>query len=65
MAYIETADANHWRCLNDSIWSELPAPKVVSWKMLHKLKKLDWTQDLIDHSLFNRRRNRVGKSIWR
>lgn len=48
MADIKTADENHWRCLKDSIWSEVPAVKVVSWRMLHKLKSLDWTQDLID-----------------
>ncbi|MGG9962908.1 PhnA domain-containing protein [Ferruginibacter sp. SUN106] len=48
MENIETADANHWRCLNDSIWSEVPAVKVVSWRMLHKLKQLDWVQDLLD-----------------
>jgi protein PhnA len=45
---IETADANHWRCLNESIWSEVPAVKVVSWRMLHKLKHLDWVNDLLD-----------------
>jgi protein PhnA len=45
---IETADSNHWRCLNDSIWSEEPAVKVVSWRLLHKLKKFDWVQDLLD-----------------
>ena len=44
----ETADANHWRCLNESIWSEEPAVKVVSWRMLHKLKQLDWVPDLLD-----------------
>ncbi len=48
MENIETADANHWRCLNDSIWSEEPAVKVVSWRMLHKLKHLDWVQDVLD-----------------
>jgi protein PhnA len=48
MSNIENADTNHWRCLNDSIWSELPATKIVSWRMLHKLKSLDWTQDLLD-----------------
>lgn len=48
MQQIETADANHWRCLNDSIWSELPAAKVVSWRMLHRLKQLDWANDLLD-----------------
>jgi protein PhnA len=45
---IEIADENHWRCLKDSIWSEMPVVKVVSWRMLHKLKSLDWTKDLID-----------------
>lgn len=48
MQNIETAVANHWRCLNDSIWSEVPAVKVVSWRMLHKLKHLDWVSDLLD-----------------
>lgn len=45
---IETADPNHWRCLNESIWSEVPAVKVMSWRMLHKLKHLDWVNDLLD-----------------
>jgi protein PhnA len=48
MQHIETADANHWRCLNESIWSEEAAVKVVSWRMLHKLKQLDWASDLLD-----------------
>jgi protein PhnA len=48
MANIETANENHWRCLKDSIWSEQSVVKVVSWRMLHKLKNFDWTQDLID-----------------
>lgn len=44
----ETADPNHWRLLNETIWSELPAVQVVSWRMLHKLKHLDWVTDLLD-----------------
>ncbi len=44
----ESADPIHWRCLNESIWSEVPAVQVVSWRMLHKLKQLDWVPDLLD-----------------
>ena len=44
----DTADANHWRCLNDTIWSEIPAVQVVSWRMLHKIKQFDWVPDLLD-----------------
>ena len=33
----ETIDANHWRCLNDSMWSTVPAVQVVAWRMLNRL----------------------------
>ncbi len=41
-------DANHWRCLNDSMWSEQPAVQVVAWRMLTRLKAEGWPQDLLD-----------------
>ncbi len=44
----ETTDANHWRCLNDSMWSEFSPVKIVAWRMLHRLKKEGWSQDLLD-----------------
>jgi len=39
-------DANHWRCLNDSMWSEHEAVKIMAWRMLNRIKA-DWTQDLL------------------
>ncbi|WP_299681099.1 alkylphosphonate utilization protein [uncultured Dokdonia sp.] len=44
----DTMDSNHWRCLNDSMWSEVDAVKVIAWRMLHRLKKEGWPQDLLD-----------------
>lgn len=44
----ENINANHWRCLNDSMWSEFRAVKVIAWRMLHRLKKDGWSQDLLD-----------------
>lgn len=41
-------DSNHWRCLNDSMWSQVPAVQVVAYRMLHKLKSTDWAGDLIE-----------------
>ncbi len=41
-------DANHWRCLNDSMWSEHNPVKVVAWRMLSRLKAEGWSQDLLD-----------------
>lgn len=41
-------DPNHWRCLNDSMWSEVPAVQVVAWRMLNRLKHEGWPQDLLD-----------------
>ncbi len=44
----ETADVNHWRCLNDSMWSTEPAVQVLAWRMLNHLKGEGWPQDLLD-----------------
>lgn len=44
----EKVDANHWRCLNDSMWSEVDAVKVVAYRMLDRLKSEGWPQDLLD-----------------
>jgi len=40
-------DKNHWRCLNDSMWSAIPAVQVVAYRMLHRLNEEPWAQDAI------------------
>ncbi len=42
------ADTNHWRCLNDSMWSQVPAVQVIAWRMLYRLRTESWPQDLLD-----------------
>jgi protein PhnA len=44
----ESTDANHWRCLNDSMWSEHKAVQVIAWRMLSRLRAEGWPQDLLD-----------------
>jgi protein PhnA len=41
-------DENHWRCLSDSMWSEVEAVKVVAWRMLTRLGDRDWARALLD-----------------
>ena len=41
-------DANHWRCLNDSMWTPVPAVQVLAWRMLDRLRGEGWPQDLLD-----------------
>lgn len=41
-------DPNHWRCLNDSMWSQEPPVQVVAWRMLNRLKHEGWPVDLLD-----------------
>lgn len=41
-------DVNHWRCLNDAVWSPVAAVQVVAWRMLRKLGSESWAQDLMD-----------------
>jgi len=44
----EQMDANHWRCLNDSMWNEHSPVKVVAWRMLSRLRNEGWPQELLD-----------------
>ncbi len=45
----DTMEANHWRCLNDSMWNPEPAVQVTAWRVLKKLSETEsWAQDLFD-----------------
>jgi len=44
----DSVNANHWRCLNDSMWSQVPAVQVMAWRMLNRLRAEGWPQDLLD-----------------
>lgn len=44
----DTMDPNHWRCLNDSMWTPVPAVQVVAWRMLNRLSREGWPQELLD-----------------
>lgn len=44
----EERNENHWRCLNDSMWSSAPPVQVMAWRMLHRIKPFGWPRDLID-----------------
>lgn len=46
---VELVEEHHWRCLNDAMWSQVPAVQVVVYRMLHQLKSTtEWSDDLID-----------------
>ena len=44
----DKVDVNHWRCLNDSMWSQVPAVQVMAWRMLTRLSAEGWPQELLD-----------------
>ena len=41
-------NSNHWRCLNDSMWSQVPAVQVMAWRLLNRIKSEGWPADLLD-----------------
>ena len=41
-------DPNHWRVLNDAMWSPVPAIQVVVYRMLDQLRPEGWPVDLIE-----------------
>jgi protein PhnA len=44
----EKVDVHHWRCLNDSMWTQVPAVQVMVWRMLKRLSAEGWPQELLD-----------------
>ena len=43
-------DVNHWRCLNDSMWTPVAAVQVMAWRQLSSLSQAGetWAQELLD-----------------
>lgn len=41
-------DGNHWKCLGESMWSEVPGVQVVAWRMLNRMRDQSWAADNID-----------------
>lgn len=44
----EELDGKHWTCLAENMWSEVPAIKVVAWRMLNKLQNETWAMEQLD-----------------
>lgn len=49
----EPLNSAHWNCLLESMWSEVPAVQVVSWRMLNRLRGESWAVDAIDMLYFD------------
>jgi protein PhnA len=44
----EALDSKHWACLTTSMWSEVPAVQVVSWRLLNRLRNESWASENLD-----------------
>ncbi len=49
----EQVEANHWRCLSESMWNENLPVQIVAWRMLTRLRSEGWPQDLLDMMYFD------------
>lgn len=43
-------DAKHWFCLQEAIWSEIPAVQITAWRLLNRLNGESWAADLLDQA---------------
>ena len=44
----EELDSAHWKCLAESMWSEVPAVQVTAWRMLNRLRNESWASESLD-----------------
>jgi protein PhnA len=49
----EELEPAHWGCLNESMWSEVTAVQVVSWRMLNRMRSESWAAEAIDMMYFD------------
>jgi protein PhnA len=61
---IEKRDANHWRCLNNSMWSTVPAVQVMAWRLLNELRHEGWPNDLLEMLYLDDETLTWAKSTW-
>ena len=59
----ESMDVNHWRCLNDSMWSEHLPVQILSWRLLNLIKSEGWPQDLLDMMYLDEESLAFAKSV--
>lgn len=41
-------EPNHWKALEGTMWSEVPAVQVLVWRLLNKLSNESWAADLLE-----------------
>lgn len=58
----EQINVNHWRCLNDSMWSQVQAVQIVVWRMLHSLRSEGWPAELLDMMYMEEETVKLAKS---
>ncbi len=58
----DKVDVNHWRCLNDSMWSEHQPVQIMAWRMLNRLRSEGWPQDLLDMMYLNEDALKLAKA---
>lgn len=46
-------DPKHWECLTTSMWSEVIAVQVITWRMLNRLRDQSWAAEQIDMMYFD------------
>lgn len=49
----EELDSSHWKCLTESMWSEVQGVQVMAWRMLNRLRQESWAQESMDMMYFD------------
>lgn len=56
-------DAQHFRCLSESMWSERAAVQVLSWRLLHYLRNESWASELLEQLYLEENYLNLAKSV--
>ena len=48
-----TGDDQHWFCLREAVWSDVPAVQVMSWRILSGMPAQEWAADLLSQDILD------------
>ncbi len=44
----EAPESQHWNCLTETMWSEVPGIQVISWRMMNRFRQESWATENLD-----------------
>lgn len=64
LTHTDSLDTNHWRCLNNTMWSESAPVQIMAYRVLKYLSTEGWAQDLAGQLYLEEENQKIADSVF-